>query len=683
MTRLAADSMAGMPPPPRQRAAATWSIVAAALAVLAAVGGGLLAVWARDADPSAISLGIAIAAVGVTGGVLILARPDNRIGWILAGAGAAWGLGEGIYDTGVRGLLITRSSPTIDAALLAGAPLRALGWLGAAVAVPALFPYGRLPSPRWRWLGWVLTAALATNVVGIALDASLEDLQVQATGWRSPVPASLSPVGDALASVSLPLVLVTVIGSVTALVRRFRHGDAALRRQLLLLGAAAALPLIVIPTAFGAGWPDWLFAASVAPLPVAIGVAILSGGIFDLATVANRALVWGVLTVSIVGLYAVVVTGTGELLGRMGGSWLPWLGTGVVAVCFAPLRSALQRTADQVTYGDWRRPYDVLAGLGPRIERSSGVEQALSDVVGALVTRLGLTGATLRDAAGRVVAGEPGPAAVALPLLAYGRHVGDLLYTEPATPLRPSDRRVLDDLAAQVALLMHARALTDDLLRARERLVLAREEERRRLRRDLHDGLGPALAGLMLKVDNARALVPGRPEAAAQDLLCLRDDIRDTVADVRRLVEGLRPPALDELGLAAALAQAVHRIGSQSPTAVELIVAEDLPTTPAAVEVAAYRIVSEAVANAVRHAGATHCDVELCVDGSSLLVRVSDDGHGIDDRRVKDRGTGNGLITMRERAEELGGSLTVRSSQRGTSVTAHLPLASVSTGDGS
>jgi signal transduction histidine kinase len=217
---------------------------------------------------------------------------------------------------------------------------------------------------------------------------------------------------------------------------------------------------------------------------------------------------------------------------------------------------------------------------------------------------------------------------------------------------------------------MHARSLTETLRAARERLVLAREEERRRLRRDLHDGLGPALAGLMLKVDNARALVPDDPTAADHDLLVLRQDIQATVVDVRRLVEGLRPPAIDELGLGSALVQATSRLTSRSGTTIRVDVDDPLPALPAAIEVATYRIVTEAVTNVVRHADAGACVVTVASRDRVLVVDIADDGNGLDGSTS----SGNGLVTMRERAEELGGSFALRSDQTGTTVAVTLPV---------
>ncbi len=670
---------------------ASGRVTAAAIpfaAAVLAVAGALAAVWAHAGGAtdraSGVALAVAIAAVALTGCVLALARPANRIGWFLVLAAAAWGVGEGDFDTAVRGIVTAPGSVAGAGALaVAGAALRAVGWAGTAIVVPAIFPDGRLPGPRWRWLGYTMVGALAAAFAGTALATDVESDQLHAAGWHNPlpVPSSVGALGDALATLSLPLMLATVGGGVAAMVHRWRRGDPARRRQLLTFAVAAALPVVVIPTAFGAGWPSWVFAAAVAPVPAAVGVAILTGGLFDIATVANRSLVWGTLSVAIVGIYALVVTGTGALLGNSGARWLPWLGTGVVAVSFAPLREALQTAASRITYGRWREPYEVLAGLSPRIEAATNPDRLLRDVVAELGATLGLTGIRLRDADGRPVAGQgatphPSPTGT-LVLTAYGRRVGELRFAEPASPLRPADRRLMDDLAAQLALLMHARSLTEDLRRVRERLVLAREEERRRLRRDLHDGLGPALAGLMLKVDSARALVPADPVAAGRDLLVVRDDIQNTVVDVRRLVEGLRPPAIDELGLGPALTQAVSRLASLAGSGVEVSIAEPLPLVPAAVEVAIYRIVCEAVTNAVRHAGAARCRVDVAMCDSGLRASVVDDGTGlVPDVAGTGRPTGNGLGTMRERAEELGGTLRIEAGEdgRGTRVTAVLPL---------
>jgi signal transduction histidine kinase len=245
------------------------------------------------------------------------------------------------------------------------------------------------------------------------------------------------------------------------------------------------------------------------------------------------------------------------------------------------------------------------------------------------------------------------------------------------------DRRLLEDLAHQIGASTHAALMTAealrlsaDLQRSRERLVEAREEERRRLRRDLHDGLGPQLSSQALTVDAALALMRRDPDAAEELLLELKADAQDAVTDIRRLVYGLRPPALDDLGLLGALRESAAQYGAKGLD-VSVEAPESLPPLSAAVEVAAYRIAQEALSNVARHAEADACTVSLDTDASSVLcLEVRDDGCGIPDLRENSSiRAGVGLTSMRERAGELGGSLLIEPlPEGGTRVRASLPL---------
>jgi signal transduction histidine kinase len=413
-----------------------------------------------------------------------------------------------------------------------------------------------------------------------------------------------------------------------------------------------------------------VFSLTVIPLPFAIGFAVLARGLYDLRTAANRTLVWVTLSAVVAGIYALAIAGLGNRLGARDARWLPWVAAGVVAVSFAPLRDVLQRAVNRLTFGRWDQPYDVLAGLGQQLEDSADVTRLLARVVEEL-HGLDLTDVAICDVSDRLVAGDAGPAGRdVLPLTAYGRPVGTLHCTHPAGGLRSRDRQLLDNLAGHLGGVLHAHALTAELQQARERLVLAREEERRRLRRDLHDGLGPALAGHLLRLDVIAARVGGG-SAAAAEIDNLRDDVRTTVSEVRRVVEGLRPPALDELGLVGALEQATARLAGGTSLVVD-VEAGDLPELSAALEVAAYRIVTEAVTNVVKHAQASRCVVALTADHGMLRITVTDDGVGLPHRRS--RASGHGLHTMRERAEELRGRLRVTPASPGTSVVAELPV---------
>ena len=204
----------------------------------------------------------------------------------------------------------------------------------------------------------------------------------------------------------------------------------------------------------------------------------------------------------------------------------------------------------------------------------------------------------------------------------------------------------------------------------------AREEERRRLRRDLHDGLGPSLAGITMEIQAARNLLEVDRRTAADMLDAAEGWARDAIAEVRRVVYGLRPPVLDQLGLTRALeehAKTIKGSADGAPISVEVAVTGNLDSLPAAVELAAYLIALEGVTNVLRHAAARRCEIRMEASGH-LRVEVVDDGTGVPDTHA----LGVGLTSMRERAEELGGSFSIaRARPRGTRLVAEIPLVPV------
>ena len=656
------------------RARLTVAAIAAAVAVSAAAVAVSIGITADDnrSVPHVVfnaAVGFAFALVGA---VVAATRPRNRVGWLMLAGGVLWALGELLVDLARHGIVAQPGSvPVASAFAVTGQAARGVGWALVTLAVPLFFPDGRLASPKWRWL----VRLLVVIVVASALDPVL-DIRGDLTdfgAWRNPV--GLTHPWDAIGGVvflaHVPASLVVTVGVVAQLVSRWRRGDVVERQQLSLLAGAALVAVVAAPVAIGVGGGGWLFGAAALPLPFAIGFAVLARGLYDLRTAANRTLVWVTLSLVVAGCYALVIAGVGSLVHvDLGAAWLPWVAAAVVAVSFAPLRDALQRAVNRLTFGRWDEPYDVLATLGQRLEATADVDRLLADVTTELES-LGLRAVSISDSSGRVLAGDDEPAAgddVTLPLSAYGSVVGSLRYRPPVTPLRSRDRQLLDDLAGHLGGVLHAARLTAELQGARERLVLAREEERRRLRRDLHDGLGPAMAGHLLRLDVIAGKV-GATSPAAGDVEALRAELRATVLEVRRVVEGLRPPALDELGLAASIAQATERLTAGARVRLDLRV-DELPPLPAAVEVAAYRIVTEAVTNVVRHAAAGSCLVRVTADGPLLRLTVADDGRGVP---VDVARGGNGLQTMRERAEELRGRLQVVSTD-GTTVVAELPL---------
>jgi signal transduction histidine kinase len=497
-------------------------------------------------------------AFAVMGAVVALARPGNRVGWLMMAAGVLSSVGNAAIGLADYDLLRGGTVPGASAFAVGGECARTVGWYLATVGLPIYFPDGRSPTGRWRWLPRLAGAGIGLGVLGalLATHAQLNELP----HWHNPISsAGLNAVADPLSGLSLLLNVVATVGAVVRLASRWRHGDPLGRQQVGLFASVAVLPIFAVILGFAGITGAGMFALMLLPLPIGVGFAVLARGLYDLATAANRTLVWLTLSAAVVGIYALVIAGLGSTLRVHGASWLPWLAAAVVAISFAPLRDVLQRGVNRLMFGRWDDPYQVLAALGQHLEASVDVDRLLTDVANELEATLGLRHVTITDDHGAVLAGDPAPGpAQQVPLIAYGRPVGILGYAA-AAPLRSGDRQVLDDLAGHVAGLLHAHHLTRDLQRAREHLVLAREEERRRLRRDMHDGLGPALAGHVLRLElAARQLPPG--SAARDGLEALREEVQATVGEVRRVVEGLRPPALDELGFPAAVTQAALRL---------------------------------------------------------------------------------------------------------------------------
>lgn len=547
--------------------------------------------------------------------------------------------------------------------------------------LPFIFPDGRFV-PRWTVFWGVY------NVVGVTVFAFAP---------------SLLPDGGPWPTVEIVMTVLTVLSIIYSIAYRYRKvSTPEQRRQTrwvvfgLLIGVPAFFVGDIAMRNIGAGAVGvaclFLF-LTVMPIATtlptaAVGVAILNQRLFDIDVVLGRTLVWIAMTATVIGAYVGLVLGVGELLGSQDSLVLSLVATGVVAVAFQPVRARVQRGVDRLLFGDRDDPYAVLARLGHRIEDTLSPAELLPAIVRTTQEALRLPYAALflERPGGPVLAAASGVASgpiVRLPMVYQGQTVGALEVSPrgPGETFGAADRRLLEDLARQVGVAARTVSLATDLQHSRERIVVAREEERRRLRRDLHDGLGAQLAALILQAGAIRPLFRADPDAADREITGLRDELRAAVADIRRLVAGLRPPALDELGLAGALRERLARLdrpdgGPDAPgLRVRFTAADPLPPLPAAVEVAAFRIVEEAVTNVVRHASARSVDVTVRVDGDALDIAVTDDGVGLTASESRG-GAGLGLQSMRERATELGGACTVAPNPGGpgTRVSVTLPL---------
>jgi signal transduction histidine kinase len=369
----------------------------------------------------------------------------------------------------------------------------------------------------------------------------------------------------------------------------------------------------------------------------------------------------------------------GSLVPREGSFATSLLATGAAALAALPIRDRLQRAVNRLMYGDRDDPYRAITRLGERLSTSLTTEEILPTVVATVAGAMRLPYVAIELGSGEVTSiaaatGEPdGQELVRMPLVDQGEQIGELIVAPraPGEAFSRADRQLLAGLAHEAGRAARSVRLIAEVERSRRQLVAGREEERRRLRRDLHDGLGPAVAGARLKVEAARSLAAPRADDATSLLDELDADLAGLLEEVRRISRGLRPPALDELGLMPALRAQASNFSMESGLDLRVEGPVDLPPLPAAVEAAAYWIALEALTNVSRHSAATHCRMRVRL-GDGLEVEVEDDGVGI--RPGTPRGVG--LTAMRERAAEVGGTFQVepRVGADGTRVVAHLPL---------
>lgn len=557
------------------------------------------------------------------------------------------------------------------------APVRVMELLGIMCTALFLyiFPTGRFPHPWVRW--WALACAGSYLLLLV-------------------LPAQVLLAPPLLAGVILALQYGVAL---LTQVYRYQYQSTSTERQqtrwvLWGIGLTAVL-LVTNQTWIGFTWtPDTpitsqsyvhllIFAIAASLIPVTIGIAVLRHQLFDIDILINRTLVWALLTAFVLGVYFLIVGYVGTLLRWQDSPALSLIAIGIITVAFQPLRMWVQLGVNRLMYGQRDEPYAVMTQLGQRLQATLSADAVCQTIVEMTAKALRLPYAALylhndgepsccaewisATAQRKVVVADP----ITLPVTYQGVIVAELRFVprQRNEAFSATDWVLLNDLARQAGSAIHAVQLTRDLQRSRERIVTAREEERRRLRRDLHDGLGPALAAQTLQLDAALDLLETSPQAAQNVLFRIKLQTQEVVADVRRLVYDLRPPALDELGVGGAISNFADSI---TTVQCDVHVSDDVPPLPAAVEVAAYRIATEAITNVVNHAHAQTCVVHIQIEDQRwLIIEVYDDGSGLPSTHQ----IGVGLRSMRERAEELGGTLRIESaSGTGTCVCARLPI---------
>jgi signal transduction histidine kinase len=622
-------------------------------------------------------IGVSCAACG---GLIAWQRPRNPLGWLLLGAGVA--------QTGTPAV-----TPWLIDALQKGGPVHALATVYSAswpwsvsLFIPLAllyFPDGRLPGRPWILAVIVAAVNGPLQVLLFSADAdplpAVHDLGQVAPGQAGSWLAIPFLSGNSGLQLGSDLALgFTLLAGVLGLAIRYRRGTEQARRQLLWLLLAATITTLVIGSmrlpgpVEDTGFPI-ILTAVVALIPIAMTIAVLRYQLLDIRLVWARTVTYLVLTALVAATYLGLV----ELADRL---LRPWIGIGgslfatlVVAVCFNPVRIRLQRLVDSRLYGGRADPIRAASSVTAQL---AGAGQP-ADVLPAVCHALRLPYAELSDAAGVIGAHGTRPERTeSIALTHAGEPLGELKVgvRSGESRLSPADRMVLELMAVPIGVALRAQALSQAVQASRREIVAAREEERRRLRRDLHDGLGPMLTGLGFRADAVVNLAadPDRVRSLGTDI---RTGIDDAIADVRRLIYRLQPSALDGVGLVEAISRhavLLDRRVDGGPLLVTVRTGEPpLPELPAAVEVAAYRIVMEALTNVARHSRATRAEVSICSPAAGqLALTVSDDGPASDGSWVP----GIGLGSMLERVAELGGTLQAEPTAAGGRVHACLPF---------
>ncbi len=674
-----------------RRHSAASAVASLVIAFAGTMGAIVLLMTVGDVSPDVrsglLAVPFTVLPYGIAGSVLIGRRPDLPFGWLLSGAAAA----VVIALAAVAPAWFAVSHGYSGQLALWGLSLGSLGIVPVAIQglVNVRFPSGK-PATRWgRALELMIAIGLCLTVLGGILGTNTRRDMLPASAppeLRRPLTGTLvGGIADALAPFGPLVILLGLIAGIGVVVRCGRAKGIE-RQQLKWRAAGVVVGLALFPLAVTEHLGEVSNYLDSTLFVATLAIPVLRYRLWAIDTIIRRSAVYATVTIVLVGCYVLITAVVAGMVTERIAASIAAVG---VALAVLPVRSLVQRVVDRLFYGQRNDPYRALSDVGQRLDAVAASGGVLPAVVEAIASSLRLPYVAIeRPGDGSVLAswGDPDLAATAgierWALTFQGAPAGSLVASprRGETAFDAQDRRVLSDIARQAGPAVRAEALTADLLDSRQRLVTAREEERRRLRRDLHDGLGPMLTGLGLNLDAARARLAGLLRAHTSDeaeiarvdefLARAKEASSQVITDLRGMVYELRPPALDDLGLVGAVRVHAERLAAGADTTVD-IDAAGLPDLPAAVEVAAFRTAVEAIANAVRHGGAQHCRVRLTASAQEVTLEVSDDG-----RSTTSWQPGVGLTAMRERAEELGGTLTAGPSSAGGHVVARYPLSS-------
>ena len=642
------------------------------IAVSDAAAALVFAWFNRALEDQAIAWGAGVYSVLVaTIGLLIDRMTSNVVGRLFVLGGALTGVGGAAVGYAAYGLQ-TRPGSLPAAGYAVVAVLLLLPGLGVPLVVCSLLvPTGTVPSPRWRRVMALAVTAMVVFVVATATrPGPIADFDLV----RNPLGiGAMAGASEALGGMSLLALSACGLAAVASLFSRIRHAEGIVRQQLKIVALGGAVAVVAVLAAEYVPGLSALHLLALVALPLAVGAAILRFRLWGVDLLINRSVVYAGVTVVLIAVYVAVVLLLGAPFGTGAEVGASLIAAGCVAAAFQPVRAGISGLTERFLFGRRGDPYAVVRDVGTRVRRASSGE-ALSVLASGLAESLRLPHVriTLAEDPRPVVSvgpSRPGEE-IAVPIIHDGVALGHLHATARSARERftEQERSLLAYAAEQAGALLHSLELATALRASQEKLVAAREAERQRLRHDLHDGVGPSLAAVLLRLRDAQdALLdsPGDVQAALEQA---SQSTRATIAEVRQIVRDLRPAALDALGLVDAIAAQAERLASDCLT-ISVQAATPLGAVHPATEVAAYAIAREAITNVVRHADATRCQVRLRRD-DGLVLEVHDDGTAWADTP----GEGIGLRSMRQRVEELGGTLTIlHGAGNGTTVCANFP----------
>ena len=625
------------------------------------------------------------------GYAIVVRQPRNTIGWLLIAIPL---VGISAFFVGDYATLALRTHP---GSLPFG---RAAAWLDRWLIVAALgifiplfllFPDGRVPSPRWRPALWLVIGSSALTIVGFALTpgpmtGAFADLVGTPVTNPLGIDALAGPIAT-LTRVGGLLMLVSAIVSGAAIVVRFRSSSAEVRQQIKWLAFVGVAFLVEIPLtivldvatksdAVGSAMFLLGFGTLIVGIPLACGVAILKYRLYDLDVVVRKTVVFGLLAAFIAVVYAGVVGAFGVLVEGASNGVASFVAATVLALAFQPARDRARRLADRLVYGERATPYEVLTAFSARVGEAYAADDVLPRMAQVLASGTGADTATVWLRVGSDVHpvatypldGQPRRDHV-VEVVHRGDRLGELsVGMPPSDPIDPAKDKLIRDLAAQAGLVLRNERLIEELRASRQRLVAAQDEERRKIERDLHDGVQQQLVALNVQL-GLLARAADDPSKVTALASTLQTRTSEALNDLRDLARGIYPPLLADQGLPAALEAQARK--AAVPTAVST---DGVGRYPQETEAAVYFCALEALNNVAKYAGATAASVRLEQSNGSLRFEVTDDGAGFDPSAT---GYGTGLQGMADRLDAIGGQLSVRSAPgTGTTIRGAVPVRS-------